>query len=89
MFIIGVLAMFIPFVYVFIPAYQSQLCMCNFFDIDQGEGYGLDNANVFKTLQVMNLIFSFVNNYGFVLMLVWMGLKIRHIKDNLSLVFEN
>jgi hypothetical protein len=88
MFIIGVLAMFIPFVYVFIPAYQSQLCMCNFFELDR-HAFSLDNANVFKTLQVMNLILSFVNNYGFVLMLVWMGLKIRHIKDNLSLVFEN
>ena len=53
------------------------------------ETFGLNNVNVFKTLQVMNLMLSFINNYAFVLMLVWMGLKIRHIKDNLSLVFEN
>ena len=48
--VLGIVSMFIPYVYAIIPAYSSQVCLCNFYKEDSSDTLKLTSAQVFKTI---------------------------------------
>ena len=90
--VISLFGMFIPYVYIIIPAHESQVCLCDFF-LDQYEGIlqnlkYIGRVNTFRTLQVLSMTMFFMVNWLFLVALIYMGFKIRWIRDNLSLNTE-
>jgi len=67
--------------YVLIPAHESGMCICN---------KAFNGLITFKplSLQIVNSFMFYGLNWIFLLMLVWMLFKIRHINDKLKIKSE-
>ena len=95
MFVLCLLAMFNPYFYSITPAKESEICLCEFYQLPKAPKrnfwYTINEvrgAAAFLVLQYVNLIVFYLLNWVFLFALITMGLKIRYIKDGLSLVTE-
>ena len=79
--IFGLTSLGVPLMYVLIPAHESGMCICN---------KAINGLITFKPLSLQIVIsFMFYGlNWIFLLMLVWMLFKIRHINDKLKIKSE-
>jgi hypothetical protein len=83
-FILAVLGIIYPYIYVFVPSYNNGTCLCSFiWDLNNGkQGYV-----IFKTFESYNvmLVISNLSYYStqmaIVIFLINMIYKIRHIED--------
>ena len=85
-YIIGILGCFIPWVYAFVPSHASEICLCSFYSrsINNARKYQypyLHNSD-FYSLLIINQLSFYVVNIIFLVALIFMVYKIRHINDN-------
>ena len=89
------LAMFNPYIYSITPAKGSDICLCEFYQSTDAKPSNfwhtineIRGPKSFIILQYVSLIVFYLLNWVFLFALITMGLKIRYIKDGLSLVTE-
>lgn len=85
-FTLGILALFFPFMYVLIPAHESDLCICSFYqrlEDDDGDDWFwfFDSPSQFEELYIINVLVFYMVNWLFLMALVTMLYFIRHIND--------
>jgi hypothetical protein len=82
-----------PWIYAIIPASDSSICLCHFLKEPRTlTGFGhvthIDEQWEFYLIQAVNIGMFYLSNCLFLFALIFMGFRIRHIKDNLSLTTE-
>jgi hypothetical protein len=84
LYIAGLLGFFFPWVYAFVPVHASEFCMCSFY-VKQANGSRnypfLKNYMLAPILEINQLSFYAIN-FAFMLALIVMAYRIRHINDN-------
>ena len=70
-----------PYVFALVPAHESEICLCSFPATS-------NNAQTFNLLKTINTVMFFFVNWMFLLALLCINYKIRHVKSNLSIVTE-
>ena len=84
MFLAGVLGCYYPFVYASLPVHESDLCICSYY---QALHYGsrdffiLKSNSQYRFLQLYNTTMFFVINWLFLVILILMIYRIRHVND--------
>jgi hypothetical protein len=78
----SIVGMWSPYFYVLLPVHQSEICLCSFDTLRNA------SESEFRAFQVLNQTVFFTLNWMFLLALIWMNYKIRHIKSNLSILSE-
>lgn len=84
LYIAGLLGFFFPWVYAFVPVHASELCMCSFY-VKQANGsrnYPFLNDNMLIPILEINQVSFYIVNFAFMLALIVMAYRIRHIHDN-------
>ena len=79
--LIGILALFFPLFYSLVPAHESGVCICNILVDGPNQIAILPIWNSGKVLRVINTLAYYFFNWFFLLALILMFNKIRHIKD--------
>ena len=80
--LLGMLGFFMPFFYALVPAHESGDCICNV----QAFALQLDLVQLSKkTLLILNTTMFYAVNWVFLLVLVLMLYRIRHIRDKLAI----
>ena len=81
----GVLAIFYPYVYAFLPVDETELCVCSFYKILADKGKGtflvLNRPEQYNTLQLINNTSFYILNWIVLALLIWMVYKIRKMDD--------
>ena len=87
---LSTIGMFVPYVYAIIPVHESAVCMCSFLKSDGNRSpiLELHTDNQYYTLQIINIFSYFFVNWAFIVCLIIMGFRIRHIKDNQNMSTE-
>lgn len=84
LYLTGLLGFFFPWVYAFVPVHASEICLCSFYN-KQATGertYPFLKDYMLIPLLEINQVSFYVVNFLFMLALIWMVNKIRHIHDN-------
>ena len=84
-FVLGLVSLFNPFLFALVPAHESGICLCNI-QSSRNE-ITLLNIPVLVLLGINTFMFYCVN-FFFLLFVVLMLYKIRHIKDKLETRYE-
>lgn len=83
--LLGILACFFPYIYIFIPDAESDLCICSYYnamyDLSNPSHYLLMNDNSYPIMKTINTFMLFGVNWIFLVGLLIMLFKIRHIED--------
>jgi hypothetical protein len=82
--VIGVLGAFYPYVYAFIPAHESGVCLCSYYAamFESKSFFILKTRESYYVLQFINILAVFFVNWAFLFVLVVMIYRIRHIDDD-------
>lgn len=84
--IAGIIGAFFPYFFVFLPVHiMGNLCICNYFhELACGESYFLflKSQDSYFVMQFINLFAVYFTTFGFLLVLIFMIYKIRHINDD-------
>lgn len=88
--VIGFLGFFMPFFYAILPVHGADICLCQFYNekISHQKHYAALTQNSFTTLYSLNQISLFVVNFVFMVALIAMVNKIRHINDDTKIKME-
>ena len=65
--------------------------MCDFYEEDTDlldKLLTINSASAFRALQIVTIVMFFGVNWTFLVILIFMGFKIRWIRDNMSLTTE-
>lgn len=85
----GFLGFFFPLFYAFLPVHEADICLCQFYQSKvSGWRYPALTANDFTFLEVVNLISVNLVNIFWMLALIFMVYKIRHINDVTKIKME-
>ena len=78
----GVLAIYFPFVNAFLPVYESEICVCSFFEEHAaGRGFLIFNMDNATVLEDINRSIYYVANAAGLLIIIFMVFRIRHVTD--------
>jgi hypothetical protein len=87
--IIGFFGFFFPFFYALLPVHEADICLCSFYaDKIKGKKYPALTTHDFAGLEILNLISTYTVNFMFMIALIWMVYKIRHINDDTKIKSE-
>jgi Na+/H+ antiporter NhaB len=85
-FILGVLGCFFPWLYGFLPVHATEICLCSFYSKQQDPKTRYSplflHAEDFNALVIINQLSFYLCNLLFLLLLILMINRIRHINDN-------
>ena len=84
--ILGIMALFLPGIYSIVPVHESDICLCYFFskvfdETNPSDYLFLDKQSSYVNFRFVNSIAFFLINWIFLMVLIWMIYKIRHIND--------
>ena len=80
----GILAIFFPYVYAFMPVDETELCVCSFYkelSCDPDHYIILKGPSQYQILQGINITSFFVVNWIVLFLIVLMVCQIRHMND--------
>lgn len=83
-FLAGVIAIFFPYFFAFLPVHMGNICICSYFNnLACGSPHYLimKSKESFYVLQAINLVAVYIINFAFFVILLFMIYKIRHIND--------
>ena len=92
MVVIGLLGCRFPYVYAVLPVHETDMCICSFFETmyyDDKSYLLLKTDQSFAVIQTLNIITFLVSNWLFLVVLLWMIFKIRHIEDETLIKWES
>lgn len=90
--ILGILGLFSPIAYTIIPVHESDMCLCAFYQeaVCQDHNYWLFNSSFkYYKMRATNTTVYIVVNWVFLLILIKMIWRIRHINDETLIKSEN
>lgn len=89
--VVGILALFFPWVNAFLPTHMSDICLCSFYYekfVTSEHRYPFLEAQDFKYMSEMNLLIIFGSQFFFLTALIQMTYKIRHCNDDTKIKTE-
>ena len=89
--ICGFVGIFSPFVYAWLPVNGATMCLCSFYEDKLNSNwrkYPFLTNDDFIFLEYVNVVSYYLINYLFMIGLVFMVKKIRHINDDTKIKME-